>query len=461
MNQDVACKQADEPREREGDVIASYELVQLIGEGSMGRVFLARHRKLGRQVALKILRAEHVRNRSLVQRFFQEARAVNQINHEHIVQVFDFVEEQTTSGEARVYCVMEFLTGSNLWALIKSRALSLARTATVIHQVCAALDAAHRVGVIHRDIKPDKIFIVQLSNGTDFVKVLDFGVAKLTAPVTGEKVSGTLDGAVIGTPTYMSPEQAAGLSTDTRTDIYGVGTVLYEMLAGRPPFVCDSFGQLVVQIITAAPPPLPSSTPSGEKIPAPLKRLVLRCLEKEPHHRPSSMGELSQAFEFMTKHGYLPAQPGDASRHLAYPAGLAILVLAGATALLLPRHSSSPQPVLKLAASKVVTGSDTSTAVTLTISSTPPGARITRLDTGAELGITPISTRLSRPGQPVPLRAELPGFATLERVVSLDADTAIDIQLSGVASGKARASKPVKKLTPRMTRDGTIDPFAN
>ncbi len=460
MNQKVARKQADEPREKEGNVIGPYQLVQLIGEGSMGRVFLARHQRLGRQVALKILRSEHVRNRSLVQRFFQEARAVNQINHEHIVQVFDFVEEQTPGGETRVYCVMEFLTGCNLWSLIKRESLPVSRIAKIMRQVCTALDAAHRVGVIHRDIKPDNIFVVPRADGSDYVKVLDFGVAKLTAPLTGETVSGTLDGTMIGTPTYMSPEQAAGLSTDTRTDIYGVGTVLYEMLAGQPPFVSESFGQLVVQIITKPPPPLPPSTPGGEKIPVPLKKLVLRCLEKEPHNRPTSMSDLSEAFEFLLKRGYLAVKRDLTPRQIWAVTGLAAVLIAAASVSAL-RSSNSSKPATPVSRPPPSATAVTE-AVTVRISSSPPGARITRLDTRTELGLTPLSARLTRAEQPVPLRAELPGYAILERVVSLDQDTSVDLQLSGLGtSSDGQPLKLPKKPKRRMTRDGTIDPFAN
>jgi serine/threonine-protein kinase len=159
-------------------------------------------------------------------------------------------------------------------------------------QVCAALGAAHQLGVVHRDVKPDNLFVTHKAGQADFVKVLDFGVAKV---LTAEGTSGTLDGTIIGTPTYMSPEQAAGLPVDHRADIYAVGTVLYEMLSGRPPFQAPNFGQLVVKVITEPPPPLPSHAPSGEVVPRALAQLTLRCLAKEPEDRPQQLSEVITA----------------------------------------------------------------------------------------------------------------------------------------------------------------------
>ena len=274
---------------QEGDVLGIYQLERLLGEGSMGQVFQARHMRLGRQVALKVLRPTFAHDSTFVQRFFQEARSVNQINHEHIVEIFDFVED---AQKGHVYCVMELLRGQCLSALLKEEQLSVTRIRRLAVQLCAALGAAHQLGVVHRDIKPDNLFITQRGGQADFLKVLDFGVAKV---LTAEGTSGTLDGTIIGTPTYMSPEQAAGLPVDHRADIYAVGTVLYEMLSGRPPFQAPNFGQLVVKVITESPPPLPSHTPSGEVVPQALVQLTLRCLAKEPEDRPRQLSEVITA----------------------------------------------------------------------------------------------------------------------------------------------------------------------
>lgn len=271
--------------EPENGVAGSYDLVRLLGKGAMGNVYLATHRRLGKQVAIKVLRPEHCRDHALMQRFFQEARAVNEINHEHIVEIHDFVEEP-----GRAYCVMELLTGSNLRALMDRELLTIPRIVQIAEQLCAALGAAHRVGVIHRDVKPDNIFITRRS-GAEYVKVLDFGVAKLMKPVAGATTK-TLEGSIIGTPLYMAPEQAMGKAVDPRADIYSVGAVLYELLAGRPPFQDDAVAALMVKILSAPVPPLPVHAVSGERIPSALATLVMRCLQREQRRRPESMSEV-------------------------------------------------------------------------------------------------------------------------------------------------------------------------
>ncbi len=278
--------------EAEGDVLGSYQLVRLLGEGSMGRVFQARHTLLGRQVAIKILRPEQYRNSDLIQRFFQEARTVNQINHEHIVEIFDFVQEPGADGPRSVYCVMELLGGTSLSKLLATGPLGIQRSLNIVRQLCEALAAAHKVGVVHRDVKPDNIFIIERAGQRDYVKVLDFGVAKLLSPLGEAPVISTMDGAIIGTPTCMSPEQAAGLAVDHRSDIWAVGVILYEALTGRLPFDAQTFGALAAQIITKPPPPMPAAAPGGDRIPPALTALVLRCLEKDPVARPQSMLEL-------------------------------------------------------------------------------------------------------------------------------------------------------------------------
>jgi eukaryotic-like serine/threonine-protein kinase len=270
----------------EGDVLGSYQLERLLGEGSMGQVFQARHVRLGRQVALKVLRSAFSHDAGYVRRFFQEAHAVNRINHEHIVEIFDFVED---AEHGVVYCVMELLRGQALSALLREERLSLQRIRRLMTQVCAALSAAHELGVVHRDIKPDNLFVACRGGQQDFVKVLDFGVAKV---LTAQGTQGTLDGTIIGTPTYMSPEQAAGLPVDVRADIYAVGTVLYELLAGHTPFEAPNFGQLMVRILTETPAELPARTPAGEPVPRALVALTRRCLAKDPADRPASLSEV-------------------------------------------------------------------------------------------------------------------------------------------------------------------------
>jgi serine/threonine protein kinase len=251
--------------------VGPYQVLGLLGEGAMGRVFRAE--RDGRQVAVKLLRREHLRSRLLLDRFFREARAVSRIRHPHIVEVLDVGEERGPEGLERAYCVMELLEGKTLGALFRERALDVARTVEIASQVCEALEAAHGTGVVHRDVKPDNVFIASRRGG-DWVKLLDFGIAKLLR--VGSEKSPT-PATVIGTPHYMAPEQATGAPVDGRTDLYALGVVLYEMLAGRRP------GR-----VRGEPEPLPAETPSGERIPHGLVRPILDCLATDLAARPAS-----------------------------------------------------------------------------------------------------------------------------------------------------------------------------
>jgi serine/threonine protein kinase len=330
--------------------LGSYALERLLGEGSMGQVYEARHVKLDRLVAIKMLRPERAHDAQLVQRFFQEARTVNRINHPHIVGIHDFVEDTDDEGQPRAYCVMEYLEGVTLTQLLQHGTLPLERIFRVIDQVTQALSAAHQVGVVHRDLKPDNIFVSTSEAGEDFVRVLDFGVAKLMRPDPDVGPGRTHDGAIIGTPKYMAPEQAASLEVDFRTDVYGVGTILYELLTGRPPFSGDAFGPLMASIITQPVEPPGPYTVGGEEIPAALENLVMRCLEKDPSLRPETMTELRMLLASCPRVGR--------ERHRRTPAALfasAALLGLGAVALLVRPAIEAPSepavaPVLELVA---------------------------------------------------------------------------------------------------------------
>jgi len=273
--------------------VGPYRVLGLLGEGAMGRVFRAE--RDGRQVAVKLLRREHLRSRLLLDRFFREARAVSRSRHPHIVEVLEVGEERGPEGLERAWCVMELLEGKTLGALFRERALDVGRTVEIAAQVCEALEAAHAMGVVHRDVKPDNVFVVS-RRGADWVKLLDFGIAKLLR--VGPEMSRT-PATVIGTPHYMAPEQATGAPVDGRTDLYALGVVLYEMLAGRRP------GR-----VRGAPEPLPTETPAGESIPKGLVRPVMDCLATDPGSRPASAAALRTALqEAVTRDTSRPA-PG-------------------------------------------------------------------------------------------------------------------------------------------------------
>jgi serine/threonine-protein kinase len=272
-----------------GAVLGSYRVVELIGRGGMGHVFRAEHVRLGREVALKLLRSDYSQRRDAVARFFQEARTVNRVRHRNIVDVTDFVELE----DGTTFIIMELLRGQSLgrWA---APGVEVARALAVLIQICDGLSAAHDVGVVHRDLKPDNIIVERTLDGAELVKLLDFGVAKLVNREDEDVGVQTAAGSVIGTPAYMSPEQAGGMAVDGRSDIYSLGAIMYELFCAQPVFRGRSFGELVRKHLTEPPVP-PSATPRGAGIDPRLEAVILRCLEKDPISRYGTIDELREA----------------------------------------------------------------------------------------------------------------------------------------------------------------------
>lgn len=262
-----------------------YRLDSLIGKGGMGDVYRATHVHIDSEFAVKLLKPEFVANETAIRRFRLEARAAGRIQHPNAVRVTDF----GVSPENIVYLVMDLISGHSLRNLMGSEApMDFARTVGIVRQVCAAVDAAHRSGVIHRDIKPDNILIEKDQRG-ETVKVLDFGIAKLREAQTSDLYL-TQAGTIIGTPQYMSPEQCQGKEIDSRSDIYSIGIILYEMLTGKVPFDAVASLQVVYMQLNETPPPLGEAAPH---VPEPLVRVVERALNKKPEDRPSTAQQLS------------------------------------------------------------------------------------------------------------------------------------------------------------------------
>ncbi|HEV8324025.1 MAG TPA: protein kinase [Myxococcota bacterium] len=274
-----------------GTMLGSYRILSLLGEGGMGAVYLGEHQTIARKAAIKVLHEDFAGRPAVVQRFFNEARAANLIQHQNIVDVYDFGE----SPGVGAFIVMEYLAGESLAARLRLHpTLPLATVARLVQRVASALGAAHARGIVHRDLKPDNIFLVPDADnpGEDRVKVLDFGIAKLTDE-SGPGSVRTRTGAVLGTPVYMSPEQCHGSrNVDHRSDVYALGIIAYEALAGQPPFVADGFGPLVAMHLGVQPPPLRGF---NARVPEAVERVILRALAKEPGERFQSMEELSQA----------------------------------------------------------------------------------------------------------------------------------------------------------------------
>ncbi len=270
---------SDDPELRLGAQLGSDQVIELLGKGGMGYVYRAEHVKLGREVALKLLRSDYARRRDAVARFFQEARTVNRVRHRNIVDVTDFVE----LGDGTTFIIMELLSGVSLGKWARS-GIDLPRALAVLVQICDGLGAAHAVGVIHRDLKPDNVIVVPTSDGAELVKLLDFGVAKLLNRDDEDLGFQTQAGSVIGTPAYMSPEQAGGMAIDHRSDIYSLGAIMYELFCGQPMFRGRSFGEYVRKHLTEMPV-RPRATAGGKDLDVRIEALILKCLEKEPAQR--------------------------------------------------------------------------------------------------------------------------------------------------------------------------------
>jgi serine/threonine protein kinase len=290
-----------------GQTIGNYLVTQKVGEGGMGSVYLAEHPTIGKKVALKVLHPEFSGNEGVAERFFNEAKAVNNIGHPNIVDIVDYGVIQTgvPGRERLVYFIMEYLPGNTLSQLCRAEApLPPERALSIAMQVADALSASHRASIIHRDLKPDNVMLQQRGRERDFVKLLDFGIAKLSGDTQSSHRTST--NMVMGTPAYMSPEQCEGKASlvDGRTDVYALGVVLYEMLTGRVPFIGEGYGEILMQHLTQHPIP-PSQF---RMIPPHVEVVVLKALEKRPDMRYPTMDEFMRAMADPV--GYVEAHGG-------------------------------------------------------------------------------------------------------------------------------------------------------
>ena len=274
-----------------GQVVAGrYKIKRRIGQGGMGAVYAAEHVEFGRAVALKVLAPELSQQQDMLTRFRGEARAASQIGHPGIIDVFDF----GTTEDGCVFFAMELLEGEDVaQVLARETRIGVARAARIIAETAAAVGAAHGKGIVHRDLKPENIYLVK-RGGKESVKVLDFGVAKATDPFLGPEQGVTGRGTVVGTPEYMSPEQASGNPVDARSDVYSLGCILYEMFVGKPPFVGKNFVTVLMKHIGQPPIPPREQQPPAD-IPPALEKVIMKALAKEPAQRYASMEELARA----------------------------------------------------------------------------------------------------------------------------------------------------------------------
>jgi len=275
-----------------GRTIGSYTVVKQLGKGGMGSVYMGEHPVIGSRVAIKFLHPQYAHDDKIVDRFFNEARAVNVIGHDNILKILDL----NITEDHRHYFVMEFLHGRPLQSLVKPGvALPLDVAGPIVLQVCEALHAAHRKGIVHRDLKPDNVYLITHKGKKNFVKVVDFGIARVSDDA-GVSTGKTQTGMVMGTPAYMSPEQGSGITSkiDGRSDVYSLGVMMYQLATGKLPFPGSNFGEVLMGHLQLAPPPPRSTDP---EIPVAYEAIILKCLQKQQEDRYQSMKELHDAVE--------------------------------------------------------------------------------------------------------------------------------------------------------------------
>ena len=314
-----------------GTMVADrYRIDKRLGQGGMGAVYLAEHVRMLKPVAVKVLHKEMGRLAEAVFRFEREAVASGRVDHEHLVTATDFGE----LPDGSMYLVLEYVPGRNLAAVMADGPMPAARVLHIARQIAAALAAIHGVGIVHRDLKPDNIMLVERSGTPDFVKLLDFGMAKVTMDVPPEERQVTRMGLVFGTPRYMAPEQAAGEPTDHRADLYSLGVLVYAMLAGAPPFSGEEIREILRAQRFDPPPPLP------EDVDPAVAGFVMTLLAKDPKERVQTAAACIEYIDRLVErlnapkptakfhfNAFLRTRPG-----IAVLSGVAILVFVAAFA---------------------------------------------------------------------------------------------------------------------------------
>jgi len=468
-----------------GFVLADkYRVVRQIGRGGMGVVYEAEHVGLGKRVAVKLMLEKYADDHEAIARFQREALAASRIGNPHIIDVSDI----GTAPDGRSFVVMELLNGMPLSRVIElTGPLPAWRAIQIMRQVLRAVGAAHAKGIVHRDLKPDNIFIISQDEHHDFVKLLDFGISKVMDPdeqIAMTKLTTT--GVVMGTPLYMAPEQAMGHPIDHQADVYACGVILYEMLAGHPPFEGNTYAVLVAKLLTAPPPPLAEVRPG---LPPALVRATHHALEKEPANR------------FQSAEQFLAALPADKSPSMLELAGtldsssavaaavgpltekrvrrrwpviagaLALVVGAAAAAVVLltkqpepaPAAATTPAPTAVPMASGAAPAPAPAPAPAkieapaaavgiLQVKSVPSGATVTIDD--ATVGVTPIEITLEPRRYQV--KVALDGYDAIESEEDVRARERASVVLR---LQKATAtSRPPTKRPPTATRQAPSEP---
>ena len=333
---DIELPSRDQRDPYVGSVIdGRYKVETILGEGGMGVVYRCSHTIIGKKLALKVLRADLARDQEVTERFLNEAKSASGIGNPHIVDISDFGQ----FPDGATYFVMEYLNGVPLGSAIQGgQPLPAKRLLKIGRQLAEGLAAAHAAGIVHRDLKPDNIFLIERGGDKDFVKILDFGIAK----VSNTEGKLTRAGAVFGTPHYMSPEQAAGTSVDQRGDIYSLGVILYELAAAKVPFDADNFMGVLTQHMYKAPTSVREATSRPEEVSVGLEAVIMKCLSKRPENRYQSMDEVIVDIDRLLT-GATPQAAGERGDAFAAPAAYYDATLPSGTA---PRRSRTVVAVI-------------------------------------------------------------------------------------------------------------------
>jgi len=443
-----------------------YRIVRVIGQGGMGVVYEAEHTTLGKRVAIKLMLEKYTGDSEAVARFTREALAASRIGNPHIIDVMDI----GTAPDGRSYVVMELLSGRPLSKVIEDGGqMPPQRAISVMRQVLKAVGAAHAKGIVHRDLKPDNIFLLEQGETGDFVKLLDFGISKMIDPdlqVAATKLTTT--GVVMGTPLYMAPEQAMGAEIDHLADLYACGVIMYEMLAGKPPFDGATYAVLVAKLLTTEPPLLADLRPG---LSPKLVSAVHRALEKDPQNRFPSADAFSAALPQLTSASAMELAHTQASGRRAVvrkpggktrkgpllAASLAMLGgVATATAIIVVMNKSSEPTTAQPAQPGSAEAPPVANTGLLTVQSVPRGAKITVDGQPLEDGGT-LTVELGRHK----IHAELIGYAPMdiEEEVIRGVKSSVTLPLQPLAVStttvKTPAPAPTKNPPPTQTKTPT------
>ena len=438
-----------------------YRIVRVIGQGGMGVVYEAEHTTLGKRVAIKLMLEKYTGDSEAVARFTREALAASRIGNPHIIDVMDI----GTAPDGRSYVVMELLSGRPLSKVIEDDGqMPPQRVISIMRQVLKAVGAAHAKGIVHRDLKPDNIFLLDQGESGDFVKLLDFGISKMIDPdmqVAATKLTTT--GVVMGTPLYMAPEQAMGAEIDHLADLYACGVIMYEMLAGKPPFDGATYAVLVAKLLTTEPPLLSDVRPG---LSPKLVSAVHRALEKDPQNRFPGVEAFAAALPALTSASAMELAHTQASGRRAavrkpggktkrgplLAASLAMLGGIGvATAIIVISNRSSSSEASKPAQPGSATTEAPPVANTglLTVHSVPAGAKITVDGSALEDGGT-MTVELGKHS----VHAELLGYSPMdieeEVVRGVKSSVTLPLQPAPITSIK---TPPVPGKNPPPTKN--------